>query len=117
MEEPPRSSIFDNLSEEDRRNFLPDVADRLSSLNTDGLDLPTNIRGAQLVTYAQSLVGRDFRAIAQLGLFALEPYLTGAELRMWKTLGRLVALAYVPSIEDMGTYIVSAVRGNAGGHD
>ncbi|KAI0639400.1 hypothetical protein C8Q77DRAFT_1223885, partial [Trametes polyzona] len=75
---------------------------RLSSFDVAGLGIAP-LLGATLVNYAKSLVGRDFRAIAQAAPFVLHN-LDGIpdELhRVWVALGYLVPLIWQPEIDDL----------------
>ncbi|EJD51251.1 hypothetical protein AURDEDRAFT_159655 [Auricularia subglabra TFB-10046 SS5] len=80
---------------------------RLDSFDTSGLGI-SPLRGHTLVTYAGSLVGRDFRAIAQAAPFVLHGGLVSADCyRAWVELAALVPLVWQPVIESMDEYIVS----------
>ncbi|KAH9899608.1 hypothetical protein C8Q73DRAFT_680493 [Cubamyces lactineus] len=79
---------------------------RLSSFDVSALGIPP-LAGATLVTYAGSLVGRDFRAIAQAAPFVLHD-LSGIpdELhKVWTALSSLIPLVWQPEIKDLETYI------------
>ena len=57
--------------------------------------------------YARSLVGRDFRVIVQVALFALYDLVTPPIYSAWVALAALVPLVYTPSIEDHASHTVS----------
>ncbi|KAI8983315.1 hypothetical protein BD414DRAFT_515805 [Trametes punicea] len=78
---------------------------RLTSFDVAGLGIPP-LQGTTLVNYAKSLVGRDFRAIAQAAPFVLHD-LCGIpdELHgVWIALSRLIPLVWQPTIMDFPTY-------------
>lgn len=80
---------------------------RLSSVDTRALGfLP--LAGHTMVTNTGSLVGRDFRAIAQVGPFVLHGFENIDEklLAVWSALSILVPLVWQPEIENIDTYIV-----------
>ncbi|CDO68931.1 hypothetical protein BN946_scf185000.g74 [Trametes cinnabarina] len=80
---------------------------RLSSFDVTGLGI-SPLSGNTLVTYAGSLVGRDFRAIAQVASFVLYD-LSGIppELQnMWITLSQLVPLVWQPEINDLPAHLI-----------
>lgn len=80
---------------------------RLNALSIDGLSIP-RLRRAKLVAHATSLIGRDLKALAQLAIFAIEPYATPTELAMWATMMQMMSLVWFPVIPDMADYIVSS---------
>ncbi|KAI0737866.1 hypothetical protein BC629DRAFT_1687266 [Irpex lacteus] len=74
---------------------------RLASMNLRGLDPSlTSLNGQTFVQYARSLVGRDFRVIVQVALFALYDLVPPPVYEAWVALAALVPLIYMPSIED-----------------
>ncbi|KAJ3720842.1 hypothetical protein DFJ43DRAFT_1001105 [Lentinula guzmanii] len=77
---------------------------RISSFNVNGLDIPS-LNGTTLVKYAGSLVGRDFRIIAQIAVFVLYDLVPEECYTTWRALSTLVPLVWQPVIEDMDTYL------------
>ncbi|KAL1937003.1 hypothetical protein VTO73DRAFT_2037 [Trametes versicolor] len=80
---------------------------RLSSFDVSGLGLAP-LSGNTLVTYAKSLVGRDFRAVAQAAPFVLHD-LAGIPLelhKVWTALAHLVPLVWQPEIEDLTGHLI-----------
>ncbi|KZV81638.1 hypothetical protein EXIGLDRAFT_628172, partial [Exidia glandulosa HHB12029] len=77
---------------------------RLNSFDTSGLGIPP-LRGETLVTYAGSLVGRDFRAIAQSAPFVLHGLVNDDCYRAWTYLANLVPQIWQPEIVDMDAYL------------
>ncbi|KAF8994433.1 hypothetical protein BDZ89DRAFT_1179858 [Hymenopellis radicata] len=66
---------------------------RLQSSSITGLTIPPP-RAAYLVQYKNSLIGKHFKTLQQIGVFHL-----------WKVTGELGALLWVPEIRDMDTYL------------
>ncbi|KZV90434.1 hypothetical protein EXIGLDRAFT_649329, partial [Exidia glandulosa HHB12029] len=77
---------------------------RLDSFDTSGLGI-SPLRGETLVTYAGSLVGRDFRSIAQAAPFVLHGMVSAESYEAWVALSLLVPLVWQPVIDDMDAYI------------
>ncbi|KAF6750688.1 hypothetical protein DFP72DRAFT_991577 [Ephemerocybe angulata] len=80
------------------------LATRLSCLDVSGLGL-SPLPGQTLVQYAGSLVGRDFRAIAQVAPFVLYDMVTPECFETWKCLSKLVPLIWQPEIEDIDSFV------------
>ncbi|KAI5899751.1 uncharacterized protein SCHCODRAFT_02485944 [Schizophyllum commune H4-8] len=79
---------------------------RLDSFDTSGLGIAP-LSGDTLVDYAGSLVGRDFRAIAQVAPFVLcDLGLSADLLDIWSALGMVVPMVWQPEIDDMDVYLV-----------
>ena len=80
---------------------------RLSSFDVSGLGIPP-LSGRTLVTYAKSLVGRDFRAIAQAAPFVLHGLdnIPDELIKVWIALSRLVPLVWQPEIRDITAHLV-----------
>ncbi|EIW60460.1 uncharacterized protein TRAVEDRAFT_120336, partial [Trametes versicolor FP-101664 SS1] len=80
---------------------------RLSSFDVSGLGLAP-LLGTTLVTYAKSLVGRDFRAVAQVAPFVLHdlPGIPDELQRVWVALAQLVPLVWQPTIMDFPSHKV-----------
>lgn len=96
----------------DAMNQLTDDAKRmaryrLSSLTVDGLhpDI-TKVSGTTFTKYAGSLVGRDFRVVAQLAIFVLYDLLDKERIAAWAALAKLVPLIWMPEIHDLSAYLV-----------
>ena len=80
---------------------------RVSSFDVSGLGIPP-LSGKTLVTYARSLVGRDFRVIAQAAPFILHDLdgLPDELIKVWVALSRLVPLVWQPEITDITMHLV-----------
>ena len=81
---------------------------RINSLDLTGLD-PTigSLNGNTFVQYAGSLVGRDFRIIAQIAVFVLYDLLPPKILKAWAALATLMPLVWMPKINNKSDYLVS----------
>ncbi|KAJ7603920.1 hypothetical protein FB45DRAFT_1085359 [Roridomyces roridus] len=80
---------------------------RLNSVDVTGLGI-SPLAGHTLVQYAGSLVGRDFRAIAQVAPFVLYDLVSKDCLETWVALSKLVPLIWQPSIKDIDAHSVRA---------
>ena len=81
-------------------------ARRLAAVNIDGLTLPP-IQAAYFIQYAGSLIGRQFKALMQTASFCLFGDLVPQPvLNIWKAIGVLGSLLWVPEIADMDRYKV-----------
>ncbi|KAI4519102.1 hypothetical protein K525DRAFT_149414, partial [Schizophyllum commune Loenen D] len=79
---------------------------RLNSFDTRGLGIPP-LSGDVLVDHAGSLVGRDFRAIAQVAPFVLHDLgIEDSMIRVWMALSKVIPLVWQPEIDDLDEYLV-----------
>ena len=80
---------------------------RLSSFDVSGLGVAP-LSGKTLVTYARSLVGRDFRIVTQAAPFVLHDLdgIPDELIKVWVVLSRLVPLVWQPEIADVGSHLV-----------
>lgn len=78
---------------------------RLSSFDTTGLGI-SPLSGHTFVQYAGSLVGRDFRAIAQAAPFVLHGLVPEKCFDAWIALSRLIPLVWQPEMEDIDAHLV-----------
>ncbi|KAJ7788913.1 hypothetical protein B0H14DRAFT_2536420 [Mycena olivaceomarginata] len=80
-------------------------ATRLQSTNTDGLSIHA-IRSAYIMQYAGSLIGRQFKTIAQTNIFHLRGLVSDDQSMAWKAAGELAALMWVTEIRDLAEYCI-----------
>ncbi|KIM55165.1 hypothetical protein SCLCIDRAFT_62674, partial [Scleroderma citrinum Foug A] len=76
----------------------------LSSFDTTGLEIPP-LSGHTLVQYAGSLVGHDFRAIAQAAPFVLHGLVPDECYNTWVALSKLIPLIWQSEIDDIDVHL------------
>ncbi|KAG5649807.1 hypothetical protein H0H81_001937, partial [Sphagnurus paluster] len=77
---------------------------RLGSSSIDSLTIPKP-RADYLVKYKNSLIGKHFKILQQLGVFFTHDLCSPPLFNLWKASGELGALIWYPEITDMVTYL------------
>ena len=81
---------------------------QINSLDMTGLDPSIGtLNGNTFIQYVGSLVGRDFRVIAQITVFVLYDLLSSKILKAWTALATLMTLGWMPKISNKTDYFVS----------
>ncbi|KAJ2927773.1 hypothetical protein H1R20_g9317, partial [Candolleomyces eurysporus] len=99
-----RDAIKNQLKDKESKKEL--LATRLSCLDVSRLGI-SPLAGHTLVQYSGSLVGHDFRAIAQVAPFVLKDLVTPECYKTWISLSKLVPLVWRLEIEDLDLYLAS----------
>jgi hypothetical protein len=89
-------------SEEQKQKY----AVRLQATNIDGLSIPP-IRAGYIMQYAGSLIGRQLKAIGQTNVFITYDICNPKTFSLWKAVGKLMALLWIPEIDDLERYLAS----------
>ncbi|KAL1671118.1 hypothetical protein EV122DRAFT_295623 [Schizophyllum commune] len=77
--------------------------DRLACTSIDGLTLPP-IRADWVMQYKNSLIGKHFKMLEQIGVFHLHGLgVEGSVFDLWKAMGELGALLWFPAIKKSGS--------------
>jgi len=83
-------------------------AQRLQSTETDGLSIHA-IRANYIMQYAGSLIGRQFKTIAQVNIFHVRGIVTEHQFMAWKAVGELSALLWFTEIWNLKEYCVCSL--------
>lgn len=81
-------------------------AARLSASSIDSLSIPPP-RPHYVVQYKNSLIGKHFKMLQQLGVFYVHDLCSPLLFDLWKATGELGAMLWFPEIKNMDTYLVS----------
>ncbi|THU95803.1 hypothetical protein K435DRAFT_819604 [Dendrothele bispora CBS 962.96] len=77
---------------------------RLQSACLDGLTLPPP-RAAYLIKYKNSLIGKHFKILQQLGIFKVHDLCPPSIFNLWKASGELGAMIWFTEIDNMDMYL------------
>ncbi|KAF8204045.1 hypothetical protein BJ912DRAFT_841196 [Pholiota molesta] len=100
-----RDLIANQINDDQKRVLVV----RLDSLNVDGLGI-SKLGGNTLVRYANSLTGRDFRAIAQVAPFVIYDMVPSDVYDAWVSLSTLIPLIWQPLIKDISRYLETLTK-------
>ncbi|KAK1221492.1 hypothetical protein PQX77_015698 [Marasmius sp. AFHP31] len=77
---------------------------RLQSTLRQGMSIP-EIRSNYIMQFANSLIGRQLKIVIQCSVFHLHNLVDDDLLQVWKAVGELSALIWVPEIRNLKEYI------------
>jgi hypothetical protein len=80
-------------------------AARLAASSISGLSIPPP-RPRYVVQYKNSLIGKHFKMLQQLGVFHIHDLCTPLLFSLWKATGELGAHLWYPEINNMEQYLV-----------
>ena len=78
----------------------------LQAVNTDGLTIPL-VHASYIMQYAGSLIGQQLKTVGQTNAFLTYDICDLKTFSLWKAVSELMALLWVPEIDDLETYLAS----------
>ncbi len=81
---------------------------RLQSTEISGLSMHA-IRANYIMQYANSLIGRQFKSIAQVNVFHVYDLVDSTRFLLTKAVGELSAMLWIAEIRNMDEYLVCLV--------
>ncbi|KAK1221922.1 hypothetical protein PQX77_015250 [Marasmius sp. AFHP31] len=88
-----------------KEDKMAELSAHLSSVNVDGLGLPSFLAGDTLTKFYGSLTGGDFRKLAQVAPFVLHGLVSEDCYETWVVLSKLIPLIWQPEILDLPLYL------------